>query len=285
MQAAADYWSAKALTGYAPNWYSLCATEIVRRITGQTLTPATCWLMEKFVPAIPARSMLEIGCLSGAKLRSFYDNGWISRGVGVDVAAGAIEEGRKCKRAAISLRVMDLNRPTPMNERFQVIHANGVLHHIQNLEQCSEWMLEHLTPDGVLIASEFTGPERYRYTREEIDVINEGVAMLPVELRETFDPASLQPKLDADPSESIRSRDIPDVLRAAGFDVELRPYGGNVLMRALSRKFFSGFDPRSERHADALYRIVRFDEQVMRTSPSHHQSIVARHFDIRRAAM
>lgn len=274
---ASEYWSAKALTGYAPNWFSLCADEICRRVTGQTKLGATRKIMQDYLPDLPAASMMEIGCLSGSKLRGFFDDGWIRRGVGIDVAEGAIEQGRKIKRTAIDLHVMDLNAPVPLGERFEVIHANGVLHHIENLEACADWIVEHLEPNGILIASEFTGPVRYRYSRREIDFINEGVSILPENLRETFTPESLKPKLDADPSESIRSRDIIDVLRAAGLSVEARPYGGNVLQRALSRTFFASFDPRQNSHTDALYKLIGFDEAVMRAEPSHHHFIVARH--------
>jgi len=277
MHATADYWSAKALTGYAPNWFSLCADEITWRVTGQTALAASRWLLQENVPVLPAASMLELGCLSGAKLRSCLDEGWISRGVGVDIALDAIERGRRIPRAALDLRIMDLNQPVPLGETFEVIYANGVLHHIENLEACADWMREHLRKSGVLIASEFTGPVRYRYSSHEIEAINEGVAMLPEELRKPFDPASLKPKLDADPSESIRSRDIPDVLRAAGFDVSLIPYGGNVLQRALGPAFFAKFSPMANTHRDALHRLIQFDAQIMREAPSHHHFIVARH--------
>lgn len=274
---AANYWSARATTGYAPNWFSFCADEICRRVTGQTKLGTTRKLMEQALPAIPAASMLEIGCLSGDKLRSFVDDGWVTRGVGVDIAAGAVDRGRQIKRSNCDLHVMDLNHPTPLGEQFEVIHANGVLHHIENLESCADWIAEHLQPGGVLIASEFTGPVRYRYSRREIDLINDGVRILPETLREYFTPESLKPKLDADPSESIRSRDIVDVLRAAGFSVEVRPYGGNVLQRALSKTFFAGFDPQQNSHVEAASRLVRFDEEVMRSEPSHHHFIIATH--------
>jgi SAM-dependent methyltransferase len=273
---AANYWSAKAITGYAPNWFSLCAEEITHRITGQAKTPTTTYLLGRLFGR-PVESLLELGCLSGDKLAKFLDTGLARSVSGVDVAAAAIERGREKHSGRVDLSVMDLNDPEPLGRQFEVIHANGVLHHIENLERCADWIAEHLQLGGVLLASEFTGPVRYRYSRREIDLINEGVAMLPVELRESFNPISLSPKLDADPSESIRSRDICDVLRASGLSVEARPYGGNVLQRALGRTFFGLFKPRTNSHVEALESLVRFDEDVTRAEPSHHCFFIARH--------
>lgn len=272
---AAEYWSAKAKSGYAPNWFSLCSDEITRRCTGQTEVGVTAWHLRRLFNG-PVDTLMEIGCLSGRK--ALACKGLFAREVyGVDCAEGAIEAGRAEFKDAIDLRVMDLNAPEPMGRKFNIILSNGVLHHLANLEATADWMADHLLRNGVIIASEFTGPVRYRYTDYEVRLINTGVAMLPKALRQTFDPISLQPKLDADPSESVRSRDIADVLRASGFDIEMIPYGGNVLQRALGPQFFKWFDAQSSEHCEALAALVTFDEEVMRREPSHHHVMIARH--------
>jgi hypothetical protein len=159
---------------------------------------------------------------------------------------------------------------------FNAVSANGVLHHIADLEVCCQALYDTLCPGGVLMASEFTGPQRYAYSRREIDAINEGVAMLPADLQERFDPVLMAPELDADPSEAIRTRDIGHVLAATFDDVIARPYGGYVLMRALSQKFFAGFRPADPEHAAAVDRLIAFDESVSAAMPSHHHYYVAR---------
>lgn len=268
---ASAYWSAHTLRGYSPSWFSLCAPEITRRVTGQTDIPVTRFLVDRYAKR-PLLNVLEVGCLTGKKLLTI---GATNR-YGVDVASDAIEQGR-VMHPSLKLSVMDLNVPVSLGVPFDVILANGVLHHIENLEVCADWIVESLASDGVLIASEYTGPTRYRYSKAEVEAINHAVGLLPPDLRQTFDPESLAPKLTADPSESIRSRDIIDVLRGAGLDVVAIPYGGNTLQRALGPHFFKHFDPHNPEHTAGLARVIASDAQAMQRFPSHHTAIVATH--------
>lgn len=268
---ASAYWNAHTLRGYAPNWFSLCAPEITRRVSGQTEIPLTRYLIARYAKG-PVTNLLEVGCLTGKKLLTL---GAVNR-YGVDVASEAIERGRQ-DNPSLNLSVMDLNEPSSLGVPFNVILANGVLHHIEKLEACADWIVESLAPGGVLIASEYTGPVRYRYSKAEIDEINAAIDLLPADLRQTFDPASLAPKLRADPSESIRSRDIVDVLRGAGLNVAAIPYGGNTLQRALGPHFFKHFDPSNPEHLAGLARVIASDDEAMRRFPSHHTAIIATH--------
>lgn len=268
------YWSANE--GYAPNWYSFCADLICKRISGNPKVAPTIWAMKTFCK-LPVEHLLEIGCLSGDGLMQMVKGGLALRGTGTDIASGAIERGRVKHGEAIHLFAGDLNKPELPTATFDVILSNGVLHHIANLEVCCQSLYDALQPGGVLIASEFTGPQRYVYSAKEIAAINEGVAMLPEDLRgEPFNPAHLSPKLGADPSESIRTRDIGAVLAATFDDLIAKPYGGNILMRALTAKFFAAFDPNNPVHAAAVDSLVAWDEHVSTHMPSHHHFYVAR---------
>jgi len=269
---AAAYWSAKQ--GYAPNWYSFCGAVINERITGDPALAPTPWALRSF-PGKPAH-LLEIGCLQGDKLAAIFKAGLAKRVSGVDIAADAIAAGRHKHGGALALAVVDLNTQRLLVNNYNVVLSNGVLHHIAALEFCVQSLYDALTPGGILVASEFTGPRRHAYSTKEIRLINEGMAMLPADLRgQPFDPAQLKPKLDADPSESIRTRDIGPVLAATFDEVVARPYGGNVLMRALTATFFERFDA-SPRHNAAMAELIAFDAAVSAREPSHHHFFVAR---------
>ena len=263
------YWSAHK--GYAPNWFSLCAATIRERITGSPHEQPTPWAIDRVTGGRRVGSILEVGCLSGNKLASFKSKA--DRLVGIDYAAGAVERGREM-HPDIDFHVMDLNQPQSMNERFDLILANGVLHHIEQLEACADWLADHLNPGGALIASEFTGPQRYRYSADELAEIDDAIRLLPPDLQHPFDVRSLDCKLAADPSESVRT-DIERVLRAR-FSVEAKPYGGNVLQRALGPAFFKSFDPDSISHQCGLRRVASRDAELMRNQ-SHHAFFIARH--------
>ena len=248
---------------------------IAERISGDPTVPATLWALRTFCKT-PALHLLEIGCLSGDKLANMVSSGLAIRGSGMDIASGAILRGREKHGAAISLMIGDLNKPELPKDAYDVISSNGVLHHIDNLEVCCEALYDALMPGGILIASEFTGPRRYTYSKREVAAINKGVAMLPAELQELFDPVQMAGKLAADPSESIRTRDIGPVLAATFDDLISRPYGGNALMRALTPTFFAHFDPADPEHTAALVRLIAWDESVSASMPSHHHVFVGR---------
>jgi SAM-dependent methyltransferase len=220
--------------------------------------------------------------MSGAKLAWFLENGFAREGHGTDIAAPQIARATRevlpRYPGRLSFSVGDLNAPDhlPRGE-FDLVLANGVLHHIQNLERCVDALCAALKPGGGLIASEFTGPQRYDYSKAEIEAINHGIAMLPPELRgPRFHPAQLQGKLAADSSEAVRTRDIADVLTARFRDVRSLPYGGNILMRALTPRFFRNLRPDSPRHRDAVDRLLAFDRTVAGAVPSHHHFFIAR---------
>lgn len=278
-QESSSYWSSKSVTGYAPNWFTFCADLISKRILGEPGLSPTIETMRR-AGKVPARSLLEIGCLNGKKVVNYVNSGLAREAAGIDYAAEAIRSGKELFGDRIDLHVVDLNNPQPLFRKFDVILANGVMHHIANFEVCAQWLKDHLAHDGVIIASEYTGPQRYRYSQHEIALINRAVTMLPEELRNVFDPCQLDIKLDADPSESIRSRDIPDVLRATGFSVQATPFGGNVLQRALSTTFFANFDANNSAHVHAVERLIAFEDEVLRHEPSHHMHILARHRDL-----
>lgn len=267
------YWSSKS--GYAPNWYSFCADLINSRITGDAKKAPTIWAMQTYFH-FPAEHLLEIGCLTGDKIFNWVQAGLALRATGLDVAAIAIERGKEKHGDAISLVVGDLNHPSLPQNTFDVILSNGVLHHIQNLDICCQALYDSLQPGGVLIASEFTGPQRYAYSAKEVQAINHGIEILPEELRgDFFHPDQLEIKLISDPSESIRTRDIGLVLESTFDRVVSRPYGGNVLMRALTPCFFANFDPANTRHTEAMIRLMDLDSQVSSSMPSHHHFYVA----------
>jgi hypothetical protein len=175
----------------------------------------------------------------------------------------------------VNLTVGDLNAPELPTERFDMIYANGVLHHIANLEACADALYRALLPGGALFANEFTGPRRYGYSLQEVDLINAGIALLPEDLRQPFEPSSLWAKLDADPSEAVRTRDMEKVLCDRFDEVEAIPYGGNILMRALRERFFENFDPKNQAHIEGIARLVDYDADISAQHPSHHVYFVA----------
>lgn len=276
MSSTSDYWSAKAASGYAPNWYSFCRETINARVSGNPHLPPSLWGLQTYAGK-PTAHLLEVGCLSGDKLMVLVEAGFALRGSGVDIAAEAIERGVQRHGSRLDLKVMDLNAPALPRATYSAVSANGVLHHIAEVERLADALYEALLPGGVLIASEFTGPRRYAYSAKEVRLIREGQSMLPEELRgEPFDPGQFRAKLEADPSESVRTRDLGAVLAATFDELIVREYGGNILMRALTPTFFRTFSSERADHVAATERLITFDTAVSAAEPPHHAFFVAR---------
>jgi SAM-dependent methyltransferase len=268
--AASTFWSNHK--GYAATWYEFCAPYIWERISGDAKLAPTGWgLVEAGWP----QHVLEIGCLDGKSIAAWVKAGRVKRGAGVDIAEGAIARGRELY-PFLDLEVMDLNHPTLPESTYDGILSQGVLHHIENIETCVRALHAALKPGGCLISGDFTGPRRYAYSESEIALIHQGQAMLPEELRgEWFHPDQLATKLQNDPSESISTTVIVPTLRSVFDKVTERRYGGNVLMRALTKMFFRNFDPNNATHVTAVQRMQDFDREVSQEY-SHHTYCVSR---------
>jgi len=145
------------------------------------------------------------------------------------------------------------------------------------LEVCIKNIYDSLLPGGYLSASEFISPSRYKYSQEEIDLINEARSMLPVELggNTLFDLAELRAKLDADPSEAIRSDEINEIINRTFDTVIVKSYGGNILMRALGQDFFKNYSSDNLSHNKAILRLIDFEKELLKDSiKSHHAFFV-----------
>jgi ubiquinone/menaquinone biosynthesis C-methylase UbiE len=280
--ATSAYWSRHV---YPPNWYGFPITSkyIIASITGQTEVPLSIWLFRRYFDPLPIPRVLSICCGDGRKdVNLVRDSMWQSVDA-YDVAEGSIETARhyaeECGVQAVAkFGIMDFNDPDLTESAYSLAYCNGALHHLHELERALKAIYASLLPGGYLFASEFTGPTRYAYSSHEVALINEARRMLPSELGglDPWEPEELKAKLEADPSEAARPRDIEQVMRATFDEVDARYYGGNVLMRALGQRFFANFDD-SPVHASSLLRMIEFEKHLLSAGePSHHAYFIAR---------
>jgi len=127
------YWSTKGR--YAPKWYAFCAAYINESISGMADLSPTPWVWQQFFQSTAVEAALEIGCLNGKKLLGLLSEKMVLKCYGVDIARGALEEGKRLameKRLddKIHFSIMDLNEPSLPPEAYNWIISNGVLHHI-----------------------------------------------------------------------------------------------------------------------------------------------------------
>jgi SAM-dependent methyltransferase len=87
----------------------------------------------------------------------------------------------------LTYRVEDLNALALEPESADMVVAIGALHHLTNLEHICAQIYRALRPGGVLIASEYIGPNHQQLTPRQVELINAIIHLLPHDRRERFE--------------------------------------------------------------------------------------------------
>lgn len=137
--------------------------------------------------------------------------------------------------------VADLNHAALPENTFDLVIFFHSLHHVENLEGMLESVKTTLTKDGLLLVVDFIGPTRWQWTDLQMDITQQLLDLLPDELKiNLHDPTFKETKkkisrpevndiIRSDPSESVRSGEILEILHRE-FDVlEEKSMGGTIL--------------------------------------------------------
>ena len=106
---------------------------------------------------------------------------------GVDLAPGALDEARTRAAAqgltGFTYECADLNRYAWPEAAYDLIIANGALHHLAALEQVLEGIARALRLGGVVYANEHVGASRLDHSPRQMELINAAAYLVPPELR------------------------------------------------------------------------------------------------------
>ncbi len=127
-------------------------------------------------------------------------------------------------------------RPT---EPFDLVIGKDVLHHLNNLEDWFEAINTLLGKNGLFYVSEFVGPSRFQWTDKQLGLVNRLLERLSPELRYdlvacdgSLRPLVTRPNLarfaEEDPSEAVRSSELPTLLHNMFETVEEHSSGGAI---------------------------------------------------------
>jgi SAM-dependent methyltransferase len=264
------------------------------------------------------RNILSLCCGFGLVERYFRERlGPGVRCLGLDVAPGAIAAARERAAAAglgdaLTYELADLNTYDFGAPRYDLVIANGALHHLSRLEYVLSGIHGALKPGGILYANETVGASLQDHTPRQLELINAAAYLVPPELRSRrpaaapvpgllpaiaysmaafvtgtrdapfrFSPVHFSQKralLRSDPSEGVRSAEIVDAVRAAFGDVAVHPYGGGILTYALDEAFYRGYDNTNPRHRDTLEMLCDLEARLMACGElaTEHAILVAR---------
>ena len=299
--AVAQYWSEAQRTQnpFGPEVYWLANPTVHRRYQQKASQGASTegwhfYCVRKYLGSrMPVGRMLSIGCGAGeleldlARINAFRAcDAW---DLAVDSIARATQIAAKKQIAGLTFAVQDAETALIPSNTYDAAWFNMSLHHIEKLESTLGNIAAALKPGGYLFLNEYVGPNRFDFSAREKEIMSAVYRLLPDKYRRSFaqanrgeviETASFPNPVDvaaADPSESIRSGDIIECVRAHFDIVELNPCGGTLLQFLLGNIMgnFREDDSTSLRVLQMLFEIedtlIEVDE-----IPSHFATMIAR---------
>ncbi len=223
---------------------------------------------------------LDLGCGGGAAELEMARNGLFDHLVAYDPSPGAIEVARaEAARTGVTnvdFRRGDVNNIELAEAAFDVVHINMALHHVLELEHVVFQVNRSLRPGGVFIANEYVGPSQFQFSAGRLALVADCLAALPERLR--WNPIAeevkrSQPRYprswwdDFDPTESVRSDEIPRLF-SLNFPAHRRlDYGGNLLNLVLEN-IAQNFAPDLDDDARLIDALFQAEDDLLREEDS-----------------
>jgi SAM-dependent methyltransferase len=209
------------------------------------------------------------------------ENGLFDHMVAYDPSPGSIDLARSQAHDRgldhlVEFRQADVNSIELPEAAFDVVHINMALHHVAELEHVLYQINRALRPGGLFLANEYVGPSQFQFDAQRMDIVNGFLQELPERLR--WNPIANETKTshprfprqywdEVDPTEAVRSDEIPDLL-AVNFPNRRRiDYGGNLLNLALEN-IGQNFDPESPDDASYIDRLFQREDEVLQQETS-----------------
>jgi ubiquinone/menaquinone biosynthesis C-methylase UbiE len=307
-----DHWSEVDCSASEKNFYCFPAirTRSCQLIFNETDATRKDWCqyytVEKYLRRnMPFDKCLSICCGFGEVERTLAKLHVARKIVGTDIAHGAIEEAKKRAMAEDMERIIeyyaaDLNSERLPADSYDLIWANGALHHIANLERVVSELYSALQGGGYLVSNEYVGPKYQQIGARQQEIVNAAKHLLPPELRngkvfykpcgnslvarairyarrklqrhrsgQIYETLWERPPvgyfLSTDPSECVSSDRIIPILKHHFKDIEVLYFNGSILQYALDAKFYDNFDSHNTKHHAALQMLFELEDAFATT--------------------
>jgi SAM-dependent methyltransferase len=250
---ASNPWNADTPKSYTGMWIGCKTTQrrINRKVSGDPSLAVFDYQWATYGAHLPASARcLILGANEGWMERALRQKGFHGYILATDIAEKALARARAASDAAgyrdIEYRVADLNTDS-FDGPFDVIIAEGVLHHIERTEAMLRRLHGILAPEGVLFGVEWAGPFRFQLPEAQVRWVNALLAAMPGDLRPQYSgPPGVPPDLkyqsrvhyvpppeeairQMDPSEAITGTALRDLIPKIFEVVEWKGFGGTLL--------------------------------------------------------
>jgi ubiquinone/menaquinone biosynthesis C-methylase UbiE len=246
------------------------------------------WTVEKILKDyIPFNNALSICCGFGSIERSLSKLNVSKKIFGVDISDGAI---KVAKEKAVEENILnidyftaDLNTYDFHENEYDLIWANGALHHIAELESVINKLFRSLKPGGFMICNEYVGPNYYQFDRKQQVFIDALTDLMPeslknnthvsfkqsiknrikkrLKIKDSFQVTPIDWFLKNDPSEGVSSQDIIPVLKDTFNQIEVRNFGGTLLH--FNEYFYTNFDYKNLEHREYLEFAFKLEDSLI----------------------
>jgi SAM-dependent methyltransferase len=230
---AASYWDQNREKSKDPTFWMahpLCREAINRRVAGSPDEWPLDWF-RRVHARVPFVNAVSFGCGLGAFERSAIRCGVASQIDAFDISPCSVreaeetaaQEGLRC----ITYQTGDFDRPHLSRQRYDIAFFHASLHHVSALERLFRQLTFALKPRGAIYLDEFIGPSRNGWKPSDLALAQGLLDLLPPDAKWKD---TLVPPIEVnDPSEAVRSHEIPAFFESHFETIAWRPYGGQVV--------------------------------------------------------
>jgi len=276
LETVARMWGEKAesrISNPVQGWLdsALVLEEIVQaRQTGSHTTNWLVGLIERFRIPKDAR-WLSLGCGAAGTEIWIAKHGMAGSIDARDASPAALETARRSSAAEgvtnVTFESIDLNDARLPKGTFDVVLMNMSLHHVKRLDRLLGRAAAALKPRGYFFANEFVGPRQFQFPEARLAVVRDLLAAMPDRLRDdgTNVPKAAYRSFPVehwnlhDPSEAVRSDEIPGAV-ARHFEIVFRADYGGTILGLLLEHIAHNFQKERPGDVDVLRLLGRFEE-------------------------
>lgn len=195
-----------------------------------------------------------------------------------DISFGAIDIAKEeAFRHGLADRInyhqADLNTLKLTDDcQYDICFAVSSLHHINNLEHVISQVAGSLSPGGLFVVHDYTGPSRFQWSDKIESLINRILAIIPdaqkvnrldgKTIKGTVRRPSVEDVIAVDPSEAIRSNEIVDILKGR-FEVLYEKNIGGTLLQFMLADIIGNFRPDDINHNTMLELSILLEEILL----------------------
>ena len=245
-------------TAAAPHWSDL--PEIVgrwnKKISGNPSTHYIHYVGNTYFKDSKRICLLSIACGTGRKeveIATIRPD-WIIKGF--DVSAARINDAnfnaQNANARNIEFITSALSDFSFSENTHDIILFDSSLHHFRDFNLIFTTIAPSLTKNGLVVINEYTGPDRFQWSKRQLHAANTLLKKIPRDFRRRMNstriknriyrPGSLRMIL-SDPSEAIQSSRILPSLHAHFKVLQETPLGGNLLnllLKDITHNFLNG---------------------------------------------